>query len=587
MWFKVDDGLSEEVKVAAKKTIGAGDDFDPDIRVADQRFGDFQANGVFSYAKKMQKNPYELAKVILNELKTHEKMQKSGIDISVSGAGFISFKLSNKFLTQWLKKFKSAEDFSGAASWKLAGKTIVIDYSSPNTAKQMHVGHLRSMNIGESIQRILRFCGANIIRDNHVGDWGTQFGILIMAIKHFGIDLSRVEQDSAIETLEDLYKQGTALAKSDEKFLDDARSELVKLQNGDETNFAIWEKINEISYRSFEKIYKQMDIEFDYVLGESFYRDEVDKIYSELTAVGIAQEDDGALVVFHPEHERFKSQPFIIRKSDRASNYATTDLATMLYRVEKFHADEVICVTDGRQQDHFQQLFMTVEKWFKATNRVVPEMRHVWFGTILGDDGKAIKTRTGTSVKLKDLINESIERSKKILTEKNSDFSKDDIEKIAEIIGIDSIKYADLMSNRTNDYVFALNRMVSLDGNTAAYLLYAATRIRSIFNKLGLEHSKISCNFIDEFDTPEERTLARKIMFFPLVLTQVIDDLRPHFLCTYLFELTCEYSSFYSANKVISDLEDVQNRRLTLCARTLTILEIGFHLLGMKSVERM
>lgn len=587
MWFKIDDGLSEEVKIAAIKTIGAGDNFEPEIRVADQKFGDFQANGVFSYAKKNKKNPCELAKIIVDELKSNKIFQELNIDISVAGAGFINFKFPNKILTQWLKKFKSVADFSAEAKESLSGKTIVIDYSSPNTAKQMHVGHLRSMNIGESIQRILRFCGANVIRDNHIGDWGTQFGILIMAIKHFEIDLAKIDKNSELETLEDLYKQGTALTKLDDKFLDCAREELVKLQNGDEANFAIWQKINEVSYKSFEKIYKQMDVEFDYVLGESFYRDKVNNIYKELLDIGIAQEDNGALVVFHKEHDRFKSQPFIIRKSDGASNYATTDLATMLYRVEKFHADEVICVTDGRQQDHFQQLFITVEKWFKATNRNIPEMRHVWFGTILGEDGKAIKTRAGTSVKLKDLINESIERAGKILTEKSSEFSEDEIEKTAEIIGIDSIKYADLMSNRTNDYVFDLDRMVSLDGNTAAYLLYAATRIRSIFNKLGLEPNNISCDFIDEFDTEEERCLAKKIINFPIVLSQVIDDLRPHFLCTYLFELTCEYSSFYSSNKVICDDKNVQNRRLTLCARTLTILEIGFNLLGMKSVDRM
>lgn len=585
MWFKIDDFLANEVKIAAKNALSVS--FDPEVRIADPKFGDFQANGILAFAKNHKKNPREIAQIIINELLKSENIQKFDIKTSIAGPGFINFTLSNKIFENWIATFSKKDDFATEAHKKLENKTIIVDYSSPNTAKQMHVGHLRSMNIGDSIQRILKFCGANVIRDNHIGDWGTQFGILIMAIKHFDLDLNTIDENSAIETLENLYKKGTELTKSDENFLNQARHELVLLQNGDQTNVSLWAKINEISYKSFDKIYNQMGVTFDYVLGESFYRDKVEQIYSELTNTGIARHDKGALVVFHEEHDRFRDQPFIIRKSDGASNYATTDLATLLYRYENFHADEIIYVTDGRQQDHFQQLFLTAQKWFSATDRTIPKLQHVWFGTILGDDGKAIKTRAGTSVKLKELIDEAITRAAEIIAEKNSALSQKEQKEISEIIGIDSIKYADLMSNRTNDYVFSLDKMVSFDGNTAAYLLYAATRIRSIFNKKNTSAEEFSNNRSCKITTNEERALAKKIAQFPLILQQTIEDLRPHFLCTYLFDLTCEYSSFYNANKVLCDNEEIQNTRLILCARTLTVLEIGFDLLGLKLVQKM
>ncbi|MDR3317666.1 MAG: arginine--tRNA ligase [Puniceicoccales bacterium] len=556
--------------------------FKPEIRVADPRFGDFQVNGVLGFAKKNKKNPHELGEKLLGEAKKSEAL--SSFSLELSGPGFINIRLAPKFLQQWVSHFCERCDFN---QW-LSGKTIVVDYSSPNTAKQMHVGHLRSMIIGESIQRILRFCGANVIRDNHIGDWGTQFGILTMAIKRAKVNIFTINSSMALDEFERLYKEGVNLTKQDENCLQEARKELVALQKGDPENLKIWETINTTSYRAFKEIYKQMDVTFDYVLGESFYRDKLDSVYNELKSLGIAEEDQGALVVFHREHERFGDQPFLIRKSDGASNYATTDLATVLYRHDSFHANEIIYVTDGRQQDHFQQLFLTVERWFGAKNIDLPELKHVWFGTILGEDGRAIKTRSGESIKLKQLIDESMVRALAIVTEKNPDLSQNEQQEIACVVGIGAIKYADLSQNRTNDYVFSWNKMLSFEGSTAPYLLYAVARIHALFRKLeNTTNEGNQSRSMAALSTAEEVSLARKLVDFPSIIMQVLDDLRPHYLCTYLFELASEFSSFYNANRIIGEGRDVLEKRLLLCRFTLYVLETGLHLLGIETLEKM
>lgn len=579
MWFQIDAGLSEAVRVAAVECGLDGSKFMPDVRPADQRFGDFQANGVLSYAKSVRENPRALAEQIVARLKIMPTIQGK-IIVDIAGPGFINFTLSNEFLTEWISTYSSEQDFQSAATCQFSGRNVVIDYSSPNTAKQMHVGHLRSMNIGDAIYRLLKFCGANVIRDNHVGDWGTQFGILIMAIKRQSVPVESL----SLEQIEVLYQQGTQLTKDDPEALSTARRELVALQNGDPENVHIWETINKISQEAFDEIYSRAGVSFDYTLGESFYRDKVSRVYKELIDSRIAKEDDGALCVFHPEHERFATQPFIIRKADGASNYATTDLATVYYRTETLHADDIIYVTDGRQQDHFQQLFMTVEKWYSAYNRTCPTLHHVWFGTILGKDGKAIKTRSGTPIKLKELFDESIRRAKMIVDEKNPSLSEEERQHIANVLGIDAVKYVDLSSNRTSDYVFSWDKMLSFDGNTAAYLLYTVARIRSVLKKCS-DHF-VSSN-ASTLSTDSERALARKLTYFPIALAQAISDLRPHHLCTYLFELTCEYSVFYNNDRIIGVDDEVMSRRIMMTERTLMILEIGMRLLGLETLERM
>lgn len=587
MEYNIEQFLGKWVEATAKKIEDFGDGFNAEMRPADPRFGDYQANGILPYAKRLGKNPRELAQILSSKLLKTPEVTSGEVEVEIAGPGFLNFKINPKKALQWLLSFDSKLTLEEASikTSPCKGKTIVIDYSSPNTAKQMHVGHLRSMIIGEAIQRMLRFCGANIIRDNHLGDWGTQFGILIMAIKRAKYDLDSQHEDP-IEDLERLYKEGSKLFKEEDTAKEEARRELVKLQQGDPENMKLWQKISEVSWKSFDEIYKQMGVSFDQIQGESFYRDQVDRVYKELAESAIAVESEGALVVFHPEHARFKEFPFIIRKADGASNYGTTDLATALHHVEVAKADELIYVTDGRQQDHFQQLFMTVEKWFKAKGYKLPSMHHAWFGMVLGEDGKAIKTRSGDPIKLKDLLHEARERAFVIVTEKNPSLPEEERRHIAKVVGLGAVKYADLSQNRTSDYVFNWDKLLAFEGNTAPYLLYAVARIRSIFAKAGISVQNID-KHVAELTTPEEIKLAKKIMAFPVALDQALVELKPHFLCAYLYELAGDFSSFYKANRVVGEEARVQALRLTLCAKTQMILELGLHLLGIETLERM
>ena len=383
-----------------------------------------------------------------------------------------------------------------------------------------------------------------------------------------------------------MYKRGSALAKESPEAAEAARAELVKLQNGDPENTELWNKINETSSAAFEKMYRRMGLTIDVSLGESFYRDKVGRIYAELSECGIAEENQGALVVFLREHDRFKTQPFIIRKSDGASNYASTDLATLLYRVEHFGAEEVVYVTDGRQQDHFQQLFMTAEKWFDCKGYRLPKLRHVWFGTILGEDGKAIKTKSGEPVRLKALLDEAVARARKIVLEKNPDTPPEEADKIAETVGVAALRYADLSQNRTNDYLFSWDKLLAFDGNTAPYLLYAVARMYSIFRKLGISPDA-DFSAAGEMETEQEIALARKLVALPAVFELTLAELRPHYLCTYLYDLAGTFSTFYNANKVMVDDESVRARRLMLCSRALRVLETGLRVLGIEPLEKM
>ena len=584
IWFHPAGELSKIVAEAAKKA-GLEESFDPQIRNADPRFGDFQANGILPAAKAAKTNPRALAQKVAEEMENGGGLDKSLVDVSIAGAGFINFRLTPKFLNAWLAKYKGEGELAEAARKFYDGKKMIIDYPSPNTAKQMHVGHLRPMVIGEAVKRLLKFCGADIKTDNHIGDWGTNFGILIYGIKTQNYKLDAANENS-LEELEQMYKRGSALAKENPAAADAARAELVKLQNGDPENVALWNEINKVSTAAFERMYKRMGLTIDMTLGESYYRDKVARVYKELTEIGLAEENQGALVVFHKEHERFAKQPFIIRKSDGASNYASTDLATILNRVENLGAEEVVYVTDGRQQDHFQQLFLTVKKWFAAKGYRIPEMRHVWFGTILGEDGKAIKTKSGEPIRLRALLDEAVARARKLVREKNPDIDDAEADKIAETVGVAAVRYSDLVQNRTSDYVFSWDKLLAFDGNTAPYLLYAAARIHSIFRKACLSPD---ADFpqAGELETEQEIALARKLIALPSIFELTLAELRPHFLCAYLYELAGTFSTFYNANKVIVDEEPVRQRRLMLCARTLNVLEAGLRLLGIEPLQKM
>jgi arginyl-tRNA synthetase len=575
--------LERSLRAAAGAAGIEGGRFEPGVRTADPRHGDFQANGVLAAAKRAGQPPRPMAEAVAARLSADVR---AGFEVSVAGPGFINFSVRPEFLRAWLCAHRSREDLARGAAAAHSGECWVVDYSSPNAAKQMHVGHLRSAVIGEAICRLLGFTGARVVRDNHIGDWGTQYGKLIWAYKRH---LNEVAQAAdPIAEFERLYKIGNAAAELDPAVLESARGELVKLQAGDAENRALWRRINEASLAAFQRIYDRLGIRFDETLGESFYNDKVERIYAELAESGVSSESQNAQVVFHPDHPRFNTQPMIVRKSDGAANYATTDLATILYRSEHFKADSILYVVDKRQADHFEQLFLTARKWFEAKHRRLPRLEHVDFGSVLGENGKPLKTRTGDNVRLEDLLDEAAVRAFALVTEKNPDFPEAERRSIAETVGVGSVQYADLSQNRSSDYVFSWDKMISLEGNTAAYLLYALARIRSIFRRAGTADGDPAAEAgADAFQTPGEIALARRLVKFPDALRLALESLRPHFLCLYLYELAGDFSTFYNADKVIVDDTPVRARRLLLCSRTRLVLETGLNLLGLRTLERM
>ena len=590
VWFNPARELDALLRKVAPSVPGLDATFQPELRSSDPRHADFQCNGAIAAAKKAKANPRALATALVDAVKATGELDETLIQVEVAGPGFINFKLTPKALGSWLREYRDESKWRAGAARIMGGRKVVIDYPSPNTAKQMHVGHLRPIVIGEAVARLVEFCGAELVRDNHIGDWGTNFGILILAIKRAGFELD-AKSPTALEDLERLYKEGSVLTKADPAQLDAARAELARLQQGDAASMALWTAIVAVSNAACQRIYDQFGLKTDVILGESFYRDKVDQVYSELQSAGLAEESEGALVMWCDEEPRFSrhaetKMPFIVRKKDGSSNYASTDLATLLYRTEHFKADEVIYVTDGRQQDHFQQLFLNGAKWFNATNRKLPRLRHVWFGTILGEDGKAIKTKSGDPVRLQALIDEATERAYTAVTEKNPDLPEVERRAIAKSIGVAALRYVDLSSNRTMDYSFSWTKLLAFEGNTAPYLMYAVVRVRSIFRKNGIEPGQGEAGATDP-ETPTEIALARKLLGFTAALDLALEDLRPHHLCTYLHELAAVYGAFYAADSVLVDDPAVKARRLMLCARTTSIMECGLRLLGIEPVERM
>ncbi len=581
--FHLLTGLDSALKTAAG---AAGLDlalFNPEVRAAEARHGDFQANGVLAYAKQAKANPRDLATKLVAQ---RPDFVRETCEVTIAGPGFINFTLKPAALLGWMQAYSTPALLAAGAAAARPGEVWIVDYSSPNTAKQMHVGHLRSAVIGEALARIMAFSGAKIIRDNHIGDWGTQFGKLIWAYKR-QLDAAALARDP-IEEFERLYKAGNAAAEADPAILKEAQQELVKLQSGDAEDLAIWRQIIDASLTAFQQIYDRLGIHFDETLGESFYNDKVPLVYRELADTGLAAESQGALVVFHESHPRFKTQPFIIRKSDGAANYASSDLATILYRADHFRARGIIYVVDSRQRDHFEQLFLTAAEWFRRTRRTLPALHHVDFGTVLGENNKPLKTRDGENIKLKDLLGEAEERAYALVSAKSPDFPEAERRSIAAIVGVGSVQYADLAQNRSSDYLFAWDKMISLEGNTAAYLLYAVSRIHSIFRKEGLQPGDPEAEAgAGAPETPAEIALARKILKFADAVRLANDSLRPHFLCLYLYELAGEFSAFYSADKVLVDDHAIRARRLLLCARTVLMLETGLHLLGLRTLTRM
>jgi len=558
----------------------------------DPKFGDYQSNALMSLAKARKLNPRQLATDVLAKLDVSEFCEK----VEIAGAGFLNFRLKAAVLTQTLEAAARGEHlFFGNAA---ASKTAVVDFSSPNVAKPMHVGHIRSTILGDSLARTLRLLGHRVVTDNHIGDWGTQFGKLLVGWKkHLVRDA--LEADPIAE-MERLYKLVNAAGEADPSVLEEARQELVKLQGGDEENLRIWHEMIALSQKQFDTIYARLGVKFDHALGESFYNPKLKPLVEELLANGIARESEGAIAIFFDDNPHLKEHPALIRKSDGGFNYMTTDLATLAYRQETWKPDEIIYVTDGRQQLHFQQLFEAFRIWQERRSPTrhdlsqnfqragpetgAPKLAHVWFGSILGEDGKPFKTRSGETVKLADLLDEAEERAFRIVSEKSAELPEAQRREIARVIGLGAVKYADLLPNRQSDYVFSWDKMLALNGNTAPYLLYAYARIKSIFRKSeSINHQPSTINMF----APEEIALAKHLLNFGLSLEAMAEEYRPNFLCNYLFELAGKFTSFYENCPVLKAEAAVRDSRLALCDLSARVLKQGLDVLGIEVVEQM
>ena len=542
----------------------------------DPKFGDYQSNALMSLAKARKMNPRQLAENVIQKLEVSEICEK----VEIAGAGFLNFRLKNSALTQTLDTATRGEHlfFEKAAT----PRTVVIDFSSPNVAKPMHVGHIRSTILGDCLARTERLLGNRVVTDNHIGDWGTQFGKLLVGWKKF-LNPDSLAADP-ISEMERLYKLINAASESDEKVLEEARQELVKLQNGDEENLKIWHEMIALSQKQFDEIYSRLGVKFDFSLGESFYNDHLKPLVDELVEKKIARESEGAMAIFFEEQPQLKDKPALIRKSDGGFNYTTTDLATLAYRLETWHPDEIIYVTDGRQQLHFQQVFSAFRKWHGESKT---KLAHVWFGSILGEDGKPFKTRSGETVKLADLLDEAEERAFKIVSEKNPELPEAQRREIGRAVGIGAVKYADLLPNRQSDYVFSWDKMLALTGNTAPYLQYAYARICSIFRKNEASSSLVTRHSSLILAAPEEISLAKHLLNFGLTLEAVTEEYRPNFLCNFLYELAGKFTSFYENCPVLKADEATRHSRLALCDLTARVLKQGLDVLGIEVVEQM
>ena len=541
---------------------------------ANPKFGDYQANGVMAVAKTQKKNPRQLAQEVSARLSRDE----IPATWEIAGPGFINFRLDPDWLGHTV--LKTALDARLGVEPIARPETIVIDFSAPNIAKPMHVGHIRSTILGDVLTRILRFVGHSVVTDNHVGDWGTQFGMLIVGYRTV-LDKDAYHRDPLSE-MERIYKVVQAQTKTDPAVADRARQELAKLQKGDAENTALWQEFMDISRQAFERLYQRLDISFDHWLGESFYNPMLAGVVQDLQDRQIARPSEGAVCIFYDDDSHLAERPFLIQKSDGAFLYATTDLATIQYRVETFRPDRIVYVTDGRQQLHFKQLFVAARRWGYQ-----PELEHVWFGTILGEDGKPIKTREGEPVKLEALLDEAVQRALAVVHDKNPSLSQAEQQEIARVVGLGAVKYADLMQNRTADYRFSWDKLLAFEGNTAPYLQYVYARIRSIFRRGGLADWQPSADMDIRLQAPEEQELAKQMIRFGDVLLEVERAYKPNLLAGFLYDLATKFNLFYQAHQVLKAPPDQRPTRLLLCALTARYLKTGLELLGIETLEAM
>ena len=537
----------------------------------DPRFGDYQTNGALVLGKQRGENPREIAEKIAGNLDVGDVCEPPVI----AGPGFINFTLRPGAVAERTADILGDERL-GVAETE-SPRRIVIDFGSPNVAKPMHVGHIRSTVLGDALARIATFLGHEVIRDNHIGDWGTQFGMVIYGWKNL-LDQRALQQNPLAEIVR-IYKETNALATSDPQVREACRQELVKLQAGDKENIDIWNECVAFSMQDFEHVYKLLDVHYDIQCGESFYSDRLPAVVDGLLTSGVAEISEGAVVVFFRDESELADKPCIVRKRDGGFNYATTDLATIDYRMNDLKADAIWYVVGAPQILHFKQIFEVARREsYKA------DFRHITHGSILGDDRKLMKTRSGENVPLRELLDEACKRARKIIEKKNPDLSEADKTDIAHKIGIGAVKYADLSQYRMTDYVFSWEKMLSLQGNTAPYLQNAYVRIRSIFRKAGESVPKI-----DKFTLGDraEINLAKRLCQFAEIVPQVLNDFRPNILANYLFELANSFHTFYEACPVLKSEEPSRSSRLALCDLTGRVLQRGLDLLGIKVPEKM
>ena len=539
-----------------------------------KEFGDFQTNFAMMNSKAIGKNPREIATTLVENFKENDLIEK----IEIAGPGFINIHLKNNFLNNEMKKIENEKyDFS----FLNVDETVIIDYSSPNIAKRMHIGHLRSTIIGDAIKRILDFIGFKTISDNHIGDWGTQFGKLIVAYNKW-LDKEAYEADP-IGELERIYVLFSDEAKKDPTLEEVARNELRKLQMGDEQNNKLWKEFIEISLKEYNKVYDRLGVKFDHYFGESFYNDMMPDVLEELKEKNIAKEDQGALVVFFEED---KLPPALVQKKDGSFLYATSDLATIKFRKNELNVDKAVYVTDERQQNHFKQVFEISEMLGVPYNY---EKSHVYFGIMRFGDGMIFSSRSGNIIRLVDLLDEAKKQVKSVIDEKNPNIPKDEKEKIAEIVGTGAIKYFDLSQNRTSDILFTWNKVLSFEGNTGPYLQYTYARIQSILRKLKEENISVKNNDIildDMFDI--ERELAVALLRFPQTVVKSYETYRPNIIADYLFDTAKLFNNFYNSKSILKETDKkVMDARILLAQKTASILKQGLNLLGIETVDRM
>lgn len=567
----IDREIAKIFEATVKKLYGDIETKKIEVSVAtNEKFGDFQTNFAMMNSKIIGKNPRAIAQEIVDNLEPNNVIDK----LEIAGPGFINIFLKSEYLGELLKKSRNEKyDFS----FLNRDGDVIIDFSSPNIAKRMHIGHLRSTIIGDSVARIYRYLGYHLVADNHIGDWGTQFGKLIIGYRRW---LNKeAYKENAIEELERVYVEFTKQSEEHPELEEEARLELKKLQDGDEENYALWKEFIKVSLDEYEKLYKRLDVHFDTYYGESFYHPMMQGVVDELVEKGLAVEDDGAKVVFFPEEDNLF--PCIVQKKDGAFLYSTSDIATIKFRRENYNVNKLIYLTDERQQDHFKQFFKITEMLGWDV-----EKHHIWFGIMRFADG-VFSTRKGNVIRLEQLLDEGKKRAYDIVNEKNPDLSPEEKDKIAEVVGVGAIKYADLSQNRQSPIIFEWDKILSFEGNTAPYLQYSYARIQSILRKAAAEGKEIDYSKEIKVENKQERALADHIATFPMVVLKAAESFKPNIIADYLFELSKKFNSFYNSCPILNQEDDILYSRGLIAKVAGETIKEGLSLLGIKTLDRM